>query len=69
MSWGSCEDCKYARLGTCEDWEVGDEASCFESYFEEDEDEDDEIDWYDDRLECGCCVCCGCSCNDIEDEI
>lgn len=31
----------------------------------------DEYDWLDDHLPCGCCACCGCTCDDVwgeEDE-
>ena len=31
-------------------------------------DDEDELDWSNDTLDCGCCACCGCSCYELEDE-
>ena len=31
-------------------------------------DDEDELDWSDDTLDCGCCACCGCSCYDLDEE-
>ena len=33
---GECEYCKYYILGTCEDGEIGCEATCFEPYYDGD---------------------------------
>ena len=42
-------------------------------WWEEDEivyltDDEDELDWSNDTLDCGCCACCGCSCYELEEE-
>jgi hypothetical protein len=33
-----------------------------DSEFQKDEEVEEEIEWFDDRLSCGCCSCCGCMC-------
>ena len=35
---GPCEECKWFILGTCDEGEEGCEASCFEEYYEDEED-------------------------------
>lgn len=40
-----------------------------EDYEEEYHDADDYDYWGDDRLDCGCCRCCGCSCYDDEYDV
>lgn len=63
-----CNLCKKEFYDLDNLFELGGKATCKKCY-DEWLDDDDDYDYGDDWLNCGCCSCCGCSCwEDEEDE-
>ena len=68
----TCLECGSAEFCGCNySFDLNDETFelCYDDY-DDDIDSDDnwDDDYWDDTYDCGCCMCCGCTCDDDWDE-